>query len=110
MSNHLPFRADNFASWTAPKLLPAVSNIAAATPSPNSPGGGNSNMLPYVGLGVLTIAVIATTVYLVNQNNGLSCQISSVSFEIKKLSALKSQEQTKNDLITEPKTKEHGTT
>ncbi len=109
MSHHLPFKAENFACWTAPKLSPAIPAIATTTLSPNSPGGGNSNMLLYVGLGVLTVAVIATTVYLINQNNELNYQLSSVSFEIKKLSALKAQEQTNNDLITEPKTKEHGT-
>lgn len=107
---HLPFRPDNFASWTTPKLSPAIPTIAATTLSPNPSRGGNSNMLVYVGLGILTVAVIATTVYLMNQNNEINYQVSSISFEIKKLSALRSQEQTNNDLTTDAKAKEDGTT
>jgi hypothetical protein len=107
---HLPFRPDNFASWTTPKLSPAIPTIAATTLSPNPSRGGNSNKLLYVGLGVLTVAVIATTVYLINQHNELNYQVSSISFEIKKLSALKAKEQTNKDLVTETKPKEDGTT
>ncbi len=67
-------------------------------------------MLLYVGLGVLTVAVIATTVYMLNQDNEINNQLSSASFKIKKLSALKAKEKTNKDLITDTKLKEEVTT
>lgn len=110
MKQHLPFKPDNFASWATPKLLPSIPTIATNPPSPNPSDGGNTGPLLYIGLGVLTIAIIASTVYLFNQNRQLSYQISALTFQVQNQAAAEEQETGNNNLPTDSKHENNDTT
>lgn len=110
MKQHLPFKADNFATWATPKLLPSIPTIATTPPSSNQSAGGHSNTFIYIGLGVLTFAVIATAVYLINQNEELSYHISALTHEINKSSVPKVPETGYNTLPIDSKLKDNETT
>lgn len=105
-----PFKLDDYANWMAPRSLPIVTPDIPTIPPPSiSPGGGsNSNVLLYMGLGILALTVIAGGVYLIYQNNELNNQLSNISLEMKKLSSSKEEVQFGNNLLTDSKTNKNG--
>lgn len=107
MIQYLPFKPGHFATWVSPKPLPVIPSQAAITPSRSKIEEGSSNILLFVGLGVLAIAVIAV-VYSIQTQSELNFKISAISSDLKELSALNAPKQTEDNLVTIDKSNDHG--
>lgn len=110
MKQHLPFKPENFSLWAKPKLLPAAPNIAEAPPTSNPSVKDDSYTMLHIAFGVLAIAVIVTTIYLVYRNHELSYQISAISSEKNNPFTPEVQETGNNNLPTDSKLENNDAT
>jgi len=83
-----PFKPKDFANLFTPVTTSAI--IASTLPIENGfsdpslrPGNGKSNTLLYVGIGVLTIGLIAVVAVVIHKHNEVASKLSRLSFEMK---------------------------
>ena len=108
-----PFKTGDFSNLFKQKIPEPIFEVAAAvpaSPSPNPDGGGNSNTKLYVVLTIIVVGGAIVVIYLINQNAAMHYQLVELTGEVKTLSAMREQEQSSNNLLSNLKSEEHGTT